>query len=327
MRITRKRARELVKSLDETRETLSKEAKEMLKKFGQVYDFTEYEKRRKKVKERINEIPSQVRTAASMITIAKSAGRPKKLNLVERTHLFFLTRVLNKSNRDTNILLGSLLDPFIDVEISYKYIERLYSDEEVEMVFHNVFMLMLQKEGISGKFAGDGTGYSLLITRHYRTDPQKEGKDYRYAFRIIDVETGMYVGYGHSTKSEMDAFKKAMNIVKKLGITIDQISLDKYYSSRKVLKLFNRKTAVYVLPKKNISKIGLQWSKIFRKIFEDPVEYLKSYFQRNLSEAAFSADKRRFGWTIRQKREDRQDMAMFSIALLHNIFTVRVTPR
>ena len=36
MRITRKRARELVESLDELREILSKEAKEILMKFGQV---------------------------------------------------------------------------------------------------------------------------------------------------------------------------------------------------------------------------------------------------------------------------------------------------
>jgi len=45
---------------------------------------------------------------------------------------------------------------------------------------------------------------------------------------------------------------------------------------------------------------------------------------RNLSEAGFSAEKRRFGWTVRQRREDRQEAATFSIALLHNLFTVRV---
>jgi transposase len=325
MRITKKVARELVEVLDESREEISIEAKEMLEKIGQVYDFAEYERQRRKIEKRINDFPLLVKEAVSMITIAKSVGRPKKLNLVRRTHLFFLTRVFNVSNRDTKALIGSLLEPFIEDEISYKYIKRLYSDEEVEMVLHNVFMLMLKKEGVSGKCAGDGTGYSLLVTKHYRTDPKKKGKDYRYAFRLIDLETGMYISYGHSTKSEMDAFNKAMKIVKGIGIAIDQICLDKYYSSRKVLKLFNRKTAVYVLPKKNISKIGLEWAKIFKKILEDPIEYLKTYFLRNLSEAAFSADKRRFGWIIRQKREDCQDMAMFSIALLHNIFTVRVT--
>jgi transposase len=45
-----------------------------------------------------------------------------------------------------------------------------------------------------------------------------------------------------------------------------------------------------------------------------------------VSEAGFSADKRRFGWMIRQKRDDRREMAMFSIALLHNFFTTRVVP-
>lgn len=91
--------------------------------------------------------------------------------------------------------------------------------------------------------------------------------------------------------------------------------------------LFNRRTSVYVIPKKNISKIGFKWVKIFKKIAEDPVEYLKNYFQRKLSEAAFSADKGRSGLVIRQKREDRQEMAMFSVALLHNIFAVRVPTR
>jgi transposase len=51
----------------------------------------------------------------------------------------------------------------------------------------------------------------------------------------------------------------------------------------------------------------LKWAKIFKKIIEDPVEYLENYFQRNQSETAFSADKRRFRWIIRQKREDRQE--------------------
>ncbi|KYK38732.1 MAG: hypothetical protein AYK18_16755 [Theionarchaea archaeon DG-70] len=72
------------------------------------------------------------------------------------------------------------------------------------------------------------------------------------------------------------------------------------------MKLFDKETSVYVIPKDNISKIGFEWTKIFKKIIKDPVEYLENYFLRNLSEA-FSADKRRFGWTIRQKREDRED--------------------
>lgn len=240
--------------------------------------------------------------------------------------LFLFIVLIRSSNRYCESSL-EFFQPFLKFRVNYKYIERLYSDELVKLVLHNVFFSLIQLEGISGKFSGDGTGYSLTITKHYRTNPKKKAKDYRYAFRLIDLETGMYVGVGYSTKSEMDAFTKAMKMVSHFGIHIDSIALDKYYSSRKVLKLFNRRTSVYVIPKKNISKIGFKWVKIFKKIAEDPVEYLKNYFQRNLSEAAFSADKGRSGWVIRQKREDRQEMAMFSVALLHNIFAVRVPTR
>ncbi|CAD7769489.1 hypothetical protein FHEFKHOI_01761 [Candidatus Methanoperedenaceae archaeon GB50] len=32
---------------------------------------------------------------------------------------------------------------------------------------------LLKSEGISGEFTGDGTGYSLTVTKHYRTNPKK----------------------------------------------------------------------------------------------------------------------------------------------------------
>jgi len=59
-------------------------------------------------------------------------------------------------------------------------------------------------------------------------------------------------------------------------------------------------------------------------LFEAPYRFLKRYFKKNLSEAGFSSGKRRFGWVVRQKREDRREMALFAIGLLHNIFAVRV---
>lgn len=96
------------------------------------------------------------------------------------------------------------------------------------------------------------------MKKHYRSSPKKEGRDYRYVFRLIDLETGMYVGYGYSSKSEMEAFHRAMGVVERLGIRVDSITLDKYYSSRKVLRQFGKETAVYVMPKENLSKLGLE---------------------------------------------------------------------
>ena len=319
MRITAKIAKEMIGVLEEIKEEIFPENEAS-------YPYAEWENKREKVKQRLRDLPEYVERAVDIVSFEKrGAGRPKKVDLVRRTMLFLFARLMNKSNRDVEDLLG-MFEPLFGVTVSYKSIERLYSDEEVKTVLHNLFILLLQNEDISGDFSGDGTGYSMTVTKHYRNDPKKKGKEYLYVFRVIDVDTGLYVAFGYSNKSEMEAFHKAMKMLTGLGVKIDTLSLDKYFSSRKVLKFFGKETVLYLIPKKNISKLGHEWTRIIKRMIEDPYLYLKNYYLRNLSESGFSADKRRFGWLIRQKREDRREMALFSITLLHNIFTVRVRP-
>ena len=109
-----------------------------------------------------------------------------------------------------------------------------------------------------------------------------------------------------------------------LGIAITKIRLDKYFSSRKILRFVGQIVEVVVIPKKNISNIGIEWPRIIRKILKSHVGYLKEYYQRNLGEGGFASDKGRFGRMIRQKRQDCQETALFSIGLLQNLFFVRV---
>ena len=318
MQITRSIANQLVSVLDELQEQLKGKSKS-------PYPYKEWEQKRELVKQRIRKLPEYVEQAASMITTNKPTGRPKNGDLTKRTLIFLFARLMNKSNRDTEHLL-EIFFPFFGVRMSYKSVERLYSDPEVQATLHNLFVLLLQDEDISGDCAGDGTGYSLSVTKHYRTTPEKRSKDYRYAFRIIDTRTGMYVGMGYSAVSEMQAFHQAREMAERIGVSITKIRLDKYYSSRKVLELFGPGVEVVVIPKKDDARIGLLWSRVYRRIMESPVGYLRDYYKRNLSEGGFSSDKIRFGGMIRQKREDRQETALFSIGLLHNLFFVRVYP-
>jgi transposase len=58
-----------------------------------------------------------------------------------------------------------------------------------------------------------------------------------------------------------------------------------------------------------------------------PVVFLLEYFYRDLSESGFLANKGRFGSIVRQRREDRQQMALFSNALFRNIYTTRINPK
>jgi len=316
MRITGKTAKEMVSVLDDLRKQIKEESKDS-------NNSTEWERKREQVKKRLENLHEYIEKAASMITVRKTRGPEKDLSLVQRTTLLLFTKLMGKSNRGMEEAV-ILLQPFFGVQVGYKTIERLYSDEEVKLALHNLFILLLQDEGASGNLSGDGTGYSLTVTKHYRTNPHKKGRDYKYVFRLIDIDTGMYIGLGYSTISEMRAFHKALEMAGGLGIPINTLRLDKYYSSRKVLKLFGEEVSVYVLPKKNISKVGIEWSRVIKRIIASPISYLKTYLMRNLSESGFSSDKRRFGGIIHQKREDRQSMAMLAIGFLHNLFFIRV---
>lgn len=65
------------------------------------YPFTEWERKRRRVKERLRELPKYVEQAMDRIDLEETGvGRPKKLDLVERTMLFLFARLMNKSNRD-----------------------------------------------------------------------------------------------------------------------------------------------------------------------------------------------------------------------------------
>jgi transposase len=60
------------------------------------------------------------------------------------------------------------------IDVSYKTIERLYSDDHVIMAVHNLHVIILRHRGVKGSDAtGDGTGYSLTVKKNYETYAQR----------------------------------------------------------------------------------------------------------------------------------------------------------
>jgi CRISPR/Cas system CSM-associated protein Csm2 small subunit len=148
-RVTGKFVKELLDVLDELVEEIKQEEKEK-------YPYAEWERKREVVRERLRKLPEYVRKAC-LIRVQKRVGRPKKVDLEKRVMLFLFARLMNKSNRDVEELL-ELFEPLFGFKVSYKSIERLYSDGEVRLALHNLFILLLRDEGVSGEFSGDGTG-------------------------------------------------------------------------------------------------------------------------------------------------------------------------
>jgi transposase len=322
--IRAKQVREKVKILDD----IIKKYKEQTPKKDR--DYAKYESEfKRRVKEAIKNLDKLIEESINNFNYFSKNENKHSLPLSKRMRLILVKELNEKGNRK----IANLLDLFSmlnGTDISYKTVERLYSDDKIIMGLHNLFILTLNKRGIKNIHAcGDATGYSLTVSKHYSSyiqklkDKAKDSKNTKkafvYKFALMDLETQMYVCYGSSLKSEKAAFDKAMQMLSKINVTIDSIRLDRYYSFPCYVNQF-KDSKVYIIPRKNVELAnGFKWHETLKEFLLNTMEYLREYFQRNNSEAGWASDKKMFGWKINQKREDRIDTSLFVKAVWHNL--------
>ena len=343
--ITNKQLKKVIGSIDKELKYYNEE----VKKGWQKRDFVKYEKKlMKRIKFAIINYQLIIEKAINLTSSVKleTRGRKSKLTLQQKVTLLLLKQLFRKSNREMEFL-SLVFSALTNIDISYKTIERLYSDFEVYIILQNILIITHSKLDLKDlNLSGDGTGYSLLISKNYKKfavkmgDKGKKGKNqtinkkkkikkkiFVYSFQILDLKTRLYIAYGSSFKSEDQAFKEAIKMLDFLNIkNIKSIRLDKYYSNNKKINFITSKIkgiTIYVIPKINATIKGSnEWKLVLTKFVTNIQEYFSQYYLRNNSENAFSEDKRRFGGEILQKRLDRIDTAIFTKVLWHNLFNM-----
>jgi transposase len=264
------------------------------------------------------------------------------LTLEQKVTLLLLKVLFEQSNRRMAGMLVTF-SLLADVDVSYKTVERLYSDPTVEVALTNLHTLMLRRRGVHRvDLTGDGTGFALSITQHYATTATKEkerakenpppseggaaaarkSRRFVYSFRLLDLRTWLYVAYGTSCRSEREAYDSTVRWVRAQGIEVSSIRLDRLYSQPGDAERFPG-SAFIVLPRKN-ARIHFQreWLEALRSFVERPIAHLEEYYRREHSEAGFSSDKRLLGWQIAQRRPDRIDTADRCHSTWHNLLNL-----
>jgi transposase len=312
-------------------------------------DWRTYEQRiALRMKNASMELKPVVEEAYSMIDVQKSnRGQPEKASVTAKVLMLLIKDIFGISNRKMANML-SFFSVFTGIDISYKTVERAYSDELARMTIHNAFVILVRRKGIKhADVSGDGTGYSLTVTKHYRNEREKELKKlaqkehdkknhnevdntdsklkkkaraFVYAFALMDLDSHMYIGYGVGMNSEHEAYHKALGMANGMGIEIGSVRLDKLYSYQSITEDFGRETKIFVIPKKNATIRGpSSWKRIIRSFVTEPFGYLSEYYKRNNSESGFSVDKRVCGWKVWQKLPERIETAIMCKGLWHNL--------
>lgn len=341
MKITTKEVQEVVSRL----ESIVKKYK--LEHPKKKRDWRTYEQRVvQRLKKAFNELKPLVDDAVKSLKIIRGdeRGRKSSMTLNQKTMMLLLKNLIGKSNRNM-AFINILFEWLTEISVSYKSIERLYSDEEVILALHNLHMLILKKKGITeADCSGDGTGYTLTIKQHYASyvqklkdkvkqttelDKKKKHKERKklqfiYSFSLMDIKTRMYISYGTSFKSEQEAFLNALKMINDTDIKVISLRLDRYFSAQEYVKICEKsfgKIKIFLIPKKNATIKGpWQWKRMMNSFAKNTKEYLNEYYQRNQSESGIAEDKKRTGWKLGQKRPDRIDTADKLRGVWHNLY-------
>ena len=187
-------------------------------------DYTEYEKSfRRRLRKAVKDLDFLIKESVRGLACYYRNKDRHSLPLEKRVRLILVKELSEKGNRKIANMLG-LFSTLNGIDICYKTVERLYSDDAVELVLFNLLMLLLNKRGVKLIDACvDATGYSLTISKHYSSYVQKlkdKSKEqdvtkraFIYNFTLMDLESKMYVCFGSSLKSEKEAFDKAMQML------------------------------------------------------------------------------------------------------------------
>ena len=315
-----------------------KDLKKIIKKYKKDHprknrNYAEYEREfKRRLKKAIRKLDELISESVRGINVFYRHKDRHSLSLRKRMRLILVKELTEKGNRKTANTL-ELFSMLGGTDISYKTVERLYSDNLLELALFNLLILSLKKRRVKEIDAcGDATGYSLTITKHYSSYVKKlkekakeqlfEKKAFIYNFALMDLKSKMYTCFGSSLKSEKEAFDKAMQMLRNIDVKIKSIRLDRYYSCPVYVHQFGE-SRVYIIPKKKINlQHGAKWTETMGEFLCDTMKYLEEYFKRNNSESGWASDKKMFGWKISQKRYDRMDRALFVRMVWHNLILI-----
>jgi len=140
--ITDKQLRKTLSTLDGIIEEYKNESPEKKR------DWRTYEQRlAERLKTAYKELKPLVQEAVQSLTIitGETRGTKPKLTLEQKVLILLLKHLIGKSNRDMAFMIV-IFSWLTDIDISYKSVERLYSDDHVILALHNLHQLILKKK-------------------------------------------------------------------------------------------------------------------------------------------------------------------------------------
>lgn len=203
----------------------------------------------------------------------------------------------------------------IEQDLTYKDIERAYSNQDVQDIIQEV--LKLSNEPIKNKetrFSIDGTGMETSIKQNYANEKSDDKKKaaYRMLIGMVGVEYKMFSASAmNGPGSESPFLIPLLEETAELFERIDVVLADAmYFSHNNCTKIAGYGAVPRIYPRVD-AVINAKGSRAKKKMLlglvNDAQKWLEEYHNRSISETVNSVLKCRFPRPLLKKRIDRLD--------------------
>ena len=206
----------------------------------------------------------------------------------------------------------------------------LFRNPEITPILHKLVTLSaLPVAGIEEDFSVDSTGFRTTTFNAYHGAKYGQKKEHQWvkAHLCAGIKTNVVAAVAITDAYSNDSPQFGPLVRKTAeGFTINEISADMAYSSRKNLQLAeNAGGKAYIPFKKNATgKAGGSaiWKKMFHYFQLNRDEFMEHYHKRSNIEATNAAIKRKFGETLKSKNPVAQVNELLAKIIAYNLTVV-----
>lgn len=305
------------------------EVSEKIKRLTYSQDWTSYNEAQTKEKtisekliiELMNSIPDKE-------IYTKKGGRPWT-PLRDRIFIMFLYCHAGYSSRRTISELNAAKERGLIEKIPHfnSILNFFHNKSVTPMLLKLIWITALPLRNIETDIAIDSSGFSTSRFQQWfnvRTGKDSKKRHWKKAHLSVGVKTNIIISM-HITDGTSADCPELISLTKQSAKNFDvkEVSADKAYLSKENFECIAELGAIPYVPFKSNSRRNSRgspiWSRMFDYFLQNRDHFDKCYHKRSNVETAFHMIKRKFGQTLRTKKDNSQVNEILMKCLCHNL--------
>jgi transposase len=211
---------------------------------------------------------------------------------------------------------------------NYNAINKLLNRKDVTPVLNNLVYVTAQPlQSVETEFAIDSSGFRTTKFGEYCKTKHNTQKQHRWlkAHICVGVKTNVITGIEVTKENAHDSpqFESLVRITSQNGFSINEVTADKAYSSKKNLQIVDNLGGVPYIPFKANAKATANKKRLWKKLYHyfqlNQEEFMEYYHKRSNAETTFHMIKTKFGDTLKSKKFTAQKNELLCKVIAHNI--------